>query len=292
MGEVAQSFSTRPDLLGVEAKVVGVGEHLLQGEAGLVEAPGAGKALHKPEGTEAEAPFLALQAVGGGFLLPVAVHERVVGQLLLYTVEGGEPAGVGGTDELHQGHEKERSVEGVGTVVLDEAVLLPVPALFHDLLVDHVPLRHPASVSRREPALAGDAPRALEGDPAHDLRRDELPLSAADLPDTMVRILPVGAEPAENPPQVLPEIIVQRSAVPVVEVRRVEDGPVEVELDLAVGGVAEPDRTGVLVAGEVVEYDLGEVGASVYAVERLEETVPIRGAAVPQPIHKVSRFIL
>ena len=48
--------------------------------------------------------------------------------------------------------------------------------------------------------------------------------------------------------QVLPEVVVEGGAVLVVEVGGVEHGPVEVELALAVGAVAEPYRRGVHVA--------------------------------------------
>lgn len=42
--EVAQQLARCADLLGVQAEVVGVGEHLLKGQARLVETAGTGSA--------------------------------------------------------------------------------------------------------------------------------------------------------------------------------------------------------------------------------------------------------
>src|SRR5215207_2359999 len=292
LGEVAQRLAPRPNLLGVEAEVVGIGEHLLQGEAGLVEAASLRQALDEPEGAEAEAPLVAPETVWGGFLGLVAVHERVVGELFLNAVEGREPARVGRPDELREGHEEERGVESVRAVVLDEAFLRRVPALLHDLLVDPVPLGDPTSVTRGQPSLTRDAPRPLQGDPAHDLGGNELPPAAPDLPDPLVRFLPVFAEPAEYPAKVLPEVVIERCSVLVVKVRRVEDGPVEVELYLSERGIAEPHGAGVQVTGEVVEFSLREVLTAIDAVERLEESVPVALAAVPEVVHEVARLFV
>src|ERR687893_19151 len=142
LGEISQGLSARPDLLGVEPEVVGVGEHLLQGEASLLQTSRTSEALDQPERTDAEG---ALPTRGSIICSLVAVHERVVGKLLLDAVQGGEPAGVGGSNELDHGHEQQRGVQSVGAVVLDEALLLQVPAVLHYLLVDGVLLFDPAT---------------------------------------------------------------------------------------------------------------------------------------------------
>ena len=66
-------------------------------------------------------------------------------------VESGEPARVGGRDELAQGHEEQGGVEHVGVVVLDERPATGVPAALHDLAVDAVPGRAPAGMSAGRP---------------------------------------------------------------------------------------------------------------------------------------------
>src|SRR5215211_2079841 len=46
LGEVAQLLAGLADLLGVQAQVVGVGEHLLEDQPGLLEASRAGQGVH------------------------------------------------------------------------------------------------------------------------------------------------------------------------------------------------------------------------------------------------------
>jgi len=57
LGEVPWLLSGAADLLGIQAYVVGVGEHLLEREPRLVEAPGAGERLAVPERARREGAF-------------------------------------------------------------------------------------------------------------------------------------------------------------------------------------------------------------------------------------------
>src|ERR687898_2379683 len=116
--------------------------------------------------------------------------------------------------------------------------------------------------------------------------------ATSDLPDTLVGLAPVLAQPVQDLPQVLPEIVVEGGAVLIVEVSSVEHGPVEVVLALLVGAVAEPHGGGVHVPGEVRELHFRNVFAAVYAVEWLKEAVLVLVATVPEPAHKVPRLVL
>src|SRR3712207_8947675 len=51
------------------------------------------------------------EAVGGSVAHVVAVNEVVVGEFLLYAVEGSEPPGVCRTYELHEGRSEEHTSE-------------------------------------------------------------------------------------------------------------------------------------------------------------------------------------
>src|SRR6516165_12200156 len=72
--EVAERFATRTRLLGVQAEVVGVGQHLLEDEAGLLGAARPGQCFHQPERTHIERPLAPGQAVAGSSADLVAVH--------------------------------------------------------------------------------------------------------------------------------------------------------------------------------------------------------------------------
>src|SRR5215469_2196469 len=72
--EVALLLAGTADLLGVQAQVVGVGEHLLEGQPCLVKSPGAGERLDVPERADRERSLLAAQAVRAG-LRVVAIDQ-------------------------------------------------------------------------------------------------------------------------------------------------------------------------------------------------------------------------
>jgi hypothetical protein len=194
LGEVAELLARRADLLRVQPDVVGVGEHLLEGQPRLVESPGPGERLHPPEGAQREGRLLAGEPVGRRVHV-VAVDAAVGDRLRGDRVERGDPAQVGGRDELAQGHEQQRGVEHVGVAVLHERQA--VPAARHDLVVDAVPNRHPAGDVGGQAALAGDPDRALDRDPAHQPRVRVVPAAAARLPDPIVGLVPVLDQPLE-----------------------------------------------------------------------------------------------
>ena len=56
-GKLPELLAGEPDLLGVQAQVVGVGEHLLEGQPRLLEPAGAGQRVDVPEGADREGPL-------------------------------------------------------------------------------------------------------------------------------------------------------------------------------------------------------------------------------------------
>src|SRR5258705_7805135 len=60
--EVAKLLARAPYLLGEQAEVIAVGEHLLEHQARLVEAPGAGQRVNIPAGAQREGALRSAQA--------------------------------------------------------------------------------------------------------------------------------------------------------------------------------------------------------------------------------------
>jgi hypothetical protein len=81
------------------------------------------------------------------------------------------------------------------------------PAALHDLVVDLVAVPHPADEIGRQPPLAGHAHGALDRHPRHQPRVREVLAAAARLPDALVRLVPVLADPLDDPAQVLPRLV-------------------------------------------------------------------------------------
>src|SRR2546422_4395292 len=78
--EVAEQLAGAPDLLGVEAEMVRVGEHLVEDEQCLVQPARAGKRLDVPERANRERALGALDPVRRG-LDVVGEHEAVRDEL-------------------------------------------------------------------------------------------------------------------------------------------------------------------------------------------------------------------
>jgi hypothetical protein len=176
----------------------------------------------------------------GPILVPV--HQGVVDEVGVDGLEGVEEARVGGADELHQRHEQRRGVDGVHARVLDEGPAPLVPEDRHHLVVDGVADAAPFLERVRERPPVGETDAPVEGDPAHEPRVQKLLASAPDLPDAFVGELPVVTDPVDEANQVRPQLIGDGLPVLVVEVDGVHQLAVDVELELVVGAVADPDR--------------------------------------------------
>ena len=119
----------------------------------------------------------------------------------------------------------------------------------------------------------GELGRAVEGNPAHQLRRDVVLGLAPCLPDSLVGLLPDLRGALRLRLHDRPQPTRQPLAAPGVQEDRVEHGSEDVVLTLVEGAVADPDRPCALVPGEVVARRLGEVAAAVDSVHDLQRAV-------------------
>jgi hypothetical protein len=81
-----------------------------------------------------------------------------------------------------------------------------------------------------------------------------VPPSAAHFPDALVLPAPVAGHPIDQLAEVLPGIVADRGGVLVVQVGRVHQLAIDVQLQLLVGGVPDPDRLRPHVAVEVRQF--------------------------------------
>src|SRR5215207_4111249 len=169
--EVAQGLPAAPDLLRIKPQVVGVGEHLLEDEPGLLDPSCTGEGFDEPERAQAEGALFSHKAVGRLFDV-VAVHEAVGDQPALPgrtidCVQGTKHSGVLGRQEEDEGHDQVRGVQGVAAVALYERLALGVPPLLHDVFVDLVAHLYPPLAGGGEGALVCKPECPVQGDPAH-----------------------------------------------------------------------------------------------------------------------------
>ena len=137
------------------------------------------------------------------------------------------------------------------------------------------------------PRICGELRRAVQRDPAHQLRRHVVLRVAARLPDALVR---VAARPrvaqAACASMMGHSRRGSRSLQPGVQQDRVEDRPEHVVLLLVEGAVADPHRAGAGVTGQVVPCGLGEVPPAVDAVHDLQRAVLV-GLQVGDELHEL-----
>ncbi len=162
-------------------------------------------------------------------------------------------------------------------------------ALLPDLVVDPVALGQPAHDVARQPARAVHPDRPLDRHPAHQARVREVLLAAARLPDALVDLVPVLAQPVDDPPHVRPGLVEDRPAVLVEQVDRVDQLAVDVELALVGRAVADPHRRRVAIARQVRELLLGQLRAPVdpvHDLQRAARPVAPLAHAVVEPGHE------
>src|SRR5262249_37873219 len=112
-----------------------------------------------------------------------------------------------------------------------------------------------------------DAPHAaVQCDPGHDFRVREMPPRAANFPDALVWTPPGLFNKTHQRLFHAPTVLVVFQSVLAGLVKSVEYFAVHVELKLLEGGIADPHGPGVLVAGEPVEFDLGQPSFAAEAV--------------------------
>src|SRR5262249_58561867 len=117
--------------------------------------------------TYVEGSFMALQAVVCAVVDIIAIHVGHVGEFALDTVNGRRYARITGVNETGKGEQKGARINGLATIILDEASFFFIPSLVHDLPVNACADLLPLVKRRRQAALTRDARGAIKGHPAH-----------------------------------------------------------------------------------------------------------------------------
>src|ERR1700730_8466451 len=172
LGIIAQHLPRlRVDLLGEQSDVVGVGDRLLELPPGTIELARRGERLSQPEGADEEAALLTLQAV----VRAVAVDQATaVGEPCIDGVDRGTDPGIGARQKADDGEHQGRSVQLIGAERLRERSGRFAPALGQDGLPNAAPGLLPAGDAVGRPKRLRELDRAVDGDPAHQLRVEEV----------------------------------------------------------------------------------------------------------------------
>jgi hypothetical protein len=142
--------------------------------------------------------------------------------------------------------------------------------VLHDLVVDPVAFADPAGQVGGPAMLAGQAHHAVKGHPGHESAVGEVLAATAGLPDALVGLVPVLAQPVRNVTELGPAGVADPDRVPVGQVDGVQHLAIDVKLELVGGAVADPYWPGALVAIQMIEGLLDEVGGAVDPVHDLQ----------------------
>ena len=249
--EIAKRFAGWAGLFRVDAEMIRITQHLFEEEPGVVKSCGVGPAgpsqsLDEPERAHVESSLSARQAIRSSSGV-IAVDQAIRGQptlvqLFADRVNCADHSRVVRGHEEDQRHQQAGCIQGIGTVALDKRSAARVPSSGHHFLVNLVASFQPTHAVGRKGTLLRQAQTAIESDPGHDLGIDEIPAAASYFPDALILSFPVIAQPVDQRAQTRPAIIADRLDVLVVEVNRIHEFTVNVELKLLVGGIADSNR--------------------------------------------------
>jgi hypothetical protein len=144
--------------------------------------------------------------------------------------------------KAHEGDHQQAGVQLAPPEILYEGAKLCVEAARArrrvDLGANPAPVLHRALEAEVFDAAHG----AVEREPRHHLRVREMPPRTADLPDPLVRSVPVVNHEIDERPLELPGRLLGRDSRRLRQVQSGHDLTVDVELELLRCGVADPDR--------------------------------------------------
>src|SRR6266567_3340565 len=208
--------------------MIGISQHVFEQQPRLIEHCGLGLAcarqsFHQPERADIKRALLARQSINA-LSWRITIHQPIAYQpAALRTFENRSKRSkhppVRRRQEENQRHDQQRSVEVFAAVMLRERMALVVPASRHYLLVDTISLPYPFFAVSWKCAFVRQPHAAIERNPVHYLRINEMLLAIPHLPNSRVRRLPVLADPIEQSANSHPEVVVDRAHVLVVEVQ-------------------------------------------------------------------------
>src|SRR5262245_9906923 len=116
--------------------------------------------------------------------------------------------------------------------------------------------------------------------------------ASAHFPDTLVGLLPILTQPIETAPNAYPAVIAEGHNIFVVQVEGIEELPENIQLELAIGTVADSHGPGATIAVQVIEGLLREIVPAVDAVNDLQcgAGINLSGTRL-QPSHEFVGFL-
>src|SRR5450432_1076274 len=214
--EIAQGLALRPCLFRIKPEVVGVAQHTFKQQPGFIQLfrgshTRASERLYEPKRTHIESTLRSRKSVNAG-LRRITIDEAVTDKtsmprILEDGLYGAEHPWISRRHEKDQRHNKERRVQVFAAVKLGKRAAFLVPAFSHHFFVDSVPFAQPLSEVGGKCTLVGQPKTAIQSNPIHDFRIDEMLLAIAHLPYAGIRELPVVADLVKPIADLYPNVV-------------------------------------------------------------------------------------
>src|SRR5207253_8436335 len=130
----------------------------------------------------------------------------------------------------------------------------------------------------------------VEGDPAPQLAVGMVFALALEFPDAVVRLAAQLPDPIGEALDDVPELGRDKATLALINRHAVDDGAEHIELALAGGPIANPNRAGAVEAGQMLEVLLRQVRVTVHPVDDLHGEVMVVGT-VADPVDEVCRLL-
>src|SRR2546423_10809816 len=154
-------------------------------------------------------------------------------------VYGGPHSWVGGGQEPHNRHHERRGIQVIGAKRLGERSSFLAPPTCEDGVADLLTYRCPCVNPVMRMQDIGNVDSAVKCDPTHELGVQEIPGVSTHLPDALVAPLPACCRGISHLDQEVARDLVEITELVTQAVCRTEELPVDVELALVPGAVAD-----------------------------------------------------
>src|SRR5205823_5059032 len=206
----------------------------------------------------------------------------LVGEPLSDRVDGGPHAWVSAGQEPHNRHHKIGGIQVIGAKRLGECSSFLAPPLNEDGVTDLLTCRCPGINPVMRIQYIGKFDSAVKCDPTHELGVQEIPWLSTHLPDALVALPPACCRGVGYLDQEVARYLVELTELLTQAVCGIEELPVDVELALIPGPVADTHRPAGPPSRQVVERAFREIALATDPKHNLKiNTSPDLGSYCP-----------
>ena len=277
------------EFLRQQSEIVGHRDDAIEQHLGLGDLACEHIGVGKPQAAGKKRAFDRL-LLGRGFARVVPQHKAVSHHIFLDRRDGAANARVRGRKETHRRQQQDAGIEHLRTIGFNESVLPGIKAVFADIATNRIAQSPPAIERCVKSESFGAFDAAVERHPGHDLGRDIALALAAAFPDAVIRLVPYFSQMFDHRAFQCPGFVVKFQLGHAGLVKRIDQFAVDIELQLGVCGIADPNRLRTFVTRQPAGLPFQQARLAHNAVHDLHVRRPT-GRGAQQPIVPGGSFL-